>query len=49
MEPTFNTPEKRIRLTYVYECNEELVSGMDRFEVNINIIFNRFHKLMYIL
>ena len=33
IEPTFNTPEK-----YVYECNEELVSGMDRFEVNINII-----------
>ena len=39
MEPTFNTPEKRIRLTEVYECNEEDVLAMDRYEVNINIIF----------
>ena len=39
MEPTFNTPEKRIRLTEVYECNEEHVLAMDRYEVNINIIF----------
>ena len=39
MEPTtFDTPEKRIRLTEVYECNEEHVLAMDRFEVNINII-----------
>ena len=38
-EPTFNTPEKRIRLTEVYECNEEHVLAMDRYEVNINIIF----------
>ena len=49
IEPTFNTPEKRIRLTDVYELNQEVVSVMDRFEVSINIIFNRFHKLTYIL